>query len=113
MQAAEALGWGSSLVLLLTLGRQVYTQWRSGSVAGVSRWLFVGQLVASTGYTVYSFLLHNWVYVSSNVAILGTALLGEAIDLRNRRAAARRSDAPNRPSTQGGERVQRQPRGAA
>jgi uncharacterized protein with PQ loop repeat len=87
MTTIDLLGWASSFILLLTLIRQVYTQWRSGSVAGVSKWLFVGQLAASTGYTLYSWLLHNWVYVTSNVAILVTALLGEAIYLRNRRRA--------------------------
>jgi uncharacterized protein with PQ loop repeat len=85
----ELIGWASSLILLLTLIRQVYTQWRTGAVAGVSRWLFVGQLAASSGYVFYSWLLHNWVYVSSNVAILVTALTGEAIYLRNRRHCAR------------------------
>jgi uncharacterized protein with PQ loop repeat len=89
MKPIDLLGWTSSLILLLTLIRQVYTQWRSGAIAGVSKWLFVGQITASTGYTVYSFLLHNWVYVTSNVAILLTAFIGEGIYLRNRRAARR------------------------
>lgn len=84
----ELIGWGSSIILLMTLMRQVYTQWRTRATAGVSRWLFVGQLAASTGYIVYSYLLHNWVYVSSNIAILATALLGEGIFLRNRKFAA-------------------------
>jgi MtN3 and saliva related transmembrane protein len=87
----ELLGWGSSFILLATLMRQVYTQWRSGATAGVSKWLFIGQCTASVGYTVYSLLLHNWVYVSSNVAILVTAIVGESLYLRNRRAAARDS----------------------
>ena len=78
MTNADLLGWISSFILLLTLIRQVYVQWKSESVAGVSKWLFVGQLAASTGYTIYSFLLHNWVYVCSNIAILLTALLGGA-----------------------------------
>lgn len=82
----EFLGWGSSLILLATLIRQVYTQWRSRATAGVSKWLFVGQCAASLGYIVYSFLLHNWVYVSSNIAILATAVVGECLLLRNRRA---------------------------
>jgi uncharacterized protein with PQ loop repeat len=85
----DLLGWISSFILLLTLIRQVYVQWKSESVAGVSKWLFVGQLAASTGYTAYSFLLHNWVYVCSNIAILVTAVLGEAMYLRNRRVAER------------------------
>jgi uncharacterized protein with PQ loop repeat len=83
----EVLGWGSSLILLATLIRQVYTQWRSGATEGVSKWLFVGQCAASLGYIAYSFLLHNWVYVSSNIAILVTAIVGEALFLRNRRTA--------------------------
>ena len=87
----ELIGWGSSFILLLTLMRQVYTQWRTRAAAGVSKWLFVGQLAASSGYVVYSLLLHNWVYVSSNIAILATALVGEVIYLRNRRLAARES----------------------
>ncbi len=90
MKNADLLGWISSFILLVTLLRQVYVQWKSESVAGVSKWLFVGQLAASTGYTVYSFLLHNWVYVCSNIAILITALLGEGLYLRNRRVAVRR-----------------------
>ena len=80
----------SSFILLVTLIRQVFVQWKSESVAGVSKWLFVGQLAASTGYTIYSFLLHNWVYVCSNIAILLTAVLGEALYVRNRRLAERR-----------------------
>jgi uncharacterized protein with PQ loop repeat len=90
MKNADLLGWISSFILLVTLLRQVYVQWKSESVAGVSKWLFVGQLAASTGYTIYSFLLHNWVYVCSNIAILLTALLGQGLYLRNRRVAVRR-----------------------
>lgn len=81
----ELIGWASSAVLLLTLMRQVYTQWKTQATEGVSKWLFIGQLAASVGYTVYSFLLHNWVFLSSNIAILCTALVGEAMYLRNRR----------------------------
>jgi MtN3 and saliva related transmembrane protein len=87
----EVLGWCSSIILLATLMRQVYTQWRSCATAGVSKWLFIGQCAASVGYIVYSVLLHNWVYVSSNIAILATAMVGESLFLRNRRAAKRNS----------------------
>ena len=85
----DLIGWGSSLILLFTLIRQVYTQWRSHASAGVSKWLFIGQLAASTGYIVYSYLLHNWVFVSSNIAILITAFVGEFLFVRNRKTAAR------------------------
>ena len=91
----ELLGWSSSAILLTTLMRQVYSQWRSGATAGLSKWLFLGQCTASVGYIVYSFMLNNWVFMSSNVAILLTAVLGETLFLRNRRMAQRdRSSVP-------------------
>ena len=88
----ELIGWISSAILLATLMRQVYTQWKSRSTDGVSKWLFIGQLAASIGYSVYSFLLHNWVFLSSNIAILCTAILGQALYLRNRRWKVGRAD---------------------
>jgi MtN3 and saliva related transmembrane protein len=83
---ATWIGWASSVILLATLIRQAYTQWKSHEVGGVSRWLFVGQVTASVGFTIYSLLLRNWVFASSNIAILMTAIAGEAIYLRNKRA---------------------------
>jgi uncharacterized protein with PQ loop repeat len=67
---------------------QTYTQWKTKAVAGVSRWLFVGQLTASTGYTVYSYLLHNWVFLTSNIVLLLTAIVGEWLYVSNRRRTA-------------------------
>jgi MtN3 and saliva related transmembrane protein len=84
MKAVDLIGWLSSAVLLLTIGRQVFTQWRTRSTAGVSRWLFIGQLTASTGFAIYSYLLHNWVFLVSNLALLVTAVAGEIIYLRNK-----------------------------
>ena len=88
MNDIDVIGWLSAVVLLATLGRQVYTEWRSGSVKGLSRWLFVGQLGASTGFVAYSWLLHNWVFVVTNALILTTAILGELVYLHNRRRQA-------------------------
>jgi MtN3 and saliva related transmembrane protein len=86
VRIADLIGWASSAELLLTIGRQVLTQWRTRSDAGVSRWLFIGQLSASTGFAVYSYLLHNWVFLVSNIALLATGIAGEIIYLRNKRA---------------------------
>jgi MtN3 and saliva related transmembrane protein len=83
--ATDGIGWAAAVVLLATLGRQVYAQWRAGTSVGVSRWLFLGQLSASTGFVIYSWLLANWVFVVTNALILATALLGQWIYLRNRR----------------------------
>lgn len=81
----EAIGWSAAAVLLLTISRQVYTQWRARSTQGLSKWLFTGQLAASTGFVVYSWLLGNWVFVVTNVLILVTAGTGQWVYLRNKR----------------------------
>ncbi|MDQ3493991.1 MAG: SemiSWEET family transporter [Pseudomonadota bacterium] len=85
MQAVDWLGWGASAVLLATLGRQVWVQWRERSTEGLSSWLFVGQLVASSGFALYSWLIGNWIFVLTNIMLLATALLGQWIFRRNRR----------------------------
>jgi uncharacterized protein with PQ loop repeat len=87
MNATNLIGWTSSVVLLSTLIRQVYVQSKTRSSAGLSKWLFLGQVTASLGFTIYSVLLHNWIYVSSNAAILVTALVGEFLYLRNKQSA--------------------------
>jgi uncharacterized protein with PQ loop repeat len=84
----ELIGWSAAAILLATLARQVYSQWKSGAAQGVSRWLFVGQLAASTGFVVYSALLDNWVFVVTNTLILITALVGEWVYLHNKRRKA-------------------------
>jgi MtN3 and saliva related transmembrane protein len=101
----ELLGWMSSFVLVLTIGRQVHRQWRSGHSEGVSIWLFVGQMVASTGFTIYSALVDNWVFVVTNALMLVFAIAGYLIVTSHRRQAARqhagseaqRSQASRRP----------------
>jgi MtN3 and saliva related transmembrane protein len=34
----ELIGWAAAAILVATIGRQVYTQWRAGTTAGVSKW---------------------------------------------------------------------------
>jgi uncharacterized protein with PQ loop repeat len=82
--ATALIGWISSVILLATLLRQVYTQWRSRTAAGVSRWLFIGQLAASSGFALYSWLLGNWVFLVTNIALLATAVAGQLIYLSNK-----------------------------
>ena len=83
----EAVGWVSSLILVLTIAKQVYKQWQEGSSEGVSKWLFVGQMAASLGFTVYSLLVSNWVFVVTNAVMLVNGLLGLLIVLHHRRKA--------------------------
>lgn len=86
----DLIGWAAAAILLATVGRQVYTQWRAGTTAGVSKWLFTGQLAASTGFVIYSWLLGSWVFLTTNALMLVTALAGQLIYQRNRRRSDRR-----------------------
>lgn len=85
----EAVGWASSVILVLTIAKQVYKQWQEGSSEGVSKWLFVGQMAASLGFTVYSWLVSNWVFVVTNSLMLVNGMLGLFIVLHHRRRARR------------------------
>ncbi len=82
--AIEWVGWLAAGILLLTISRQVWTQWRSGTSAGVSRWLFVGQIAASLGFVAYSAAVRDRVFVVTNSLMLVAALLGLWIFWRNR-----------------------------
>lgn len=82
---ADMIGWISTAILVATISRQVYSQWRSKSIQGVSHWLFIGQLAASAGFTVYSFLLDNWVFVFANLFLFLTAVAGQYVYIRNKR----------------------------
>jgi MtN3 and saliva related transmembrane protein len=83
----EALGWASSFVLVLTLGRQVWGQWSSRTSRGVSRWLFIGQFCASTGFLIYSWKLGSAVFVVTNALLMLSAVLGLVILVMHRRRA--------------------------
>ena len=86
---SELIGWISSAILLLTIGSQIYRQWKEGSSKGVSKWLFIGQVAASAGFVVYSVSLKNWVFVFTNGLTLLGALLGVAITLHQKRSTLR------------------------
>ena len=75
----EALGWVSSLVLVITIAKQVHRQWQTGTSKGVSVWLFVGQCAASIGFAVYSWLIHDWVFVVTNSLLALAAFAGIVI----------------------------------
>ena len=81
----NAIGWAASIILIVTLGHQVAKQWREKSSAGVSTWLFVGQMAASVGFTIYSLLVRNWVFAVTNGAMVINALIGYAITVHHKR----------------------------
>jgi len=82
---SEAIGWASSVILVLTIAKQIHKQWQAGTSEGVSKWLFIGQLAASLGFTIYSVLVRNWVFVVTNALMVMNALIGYGITMRQKR----------------------------
>ena len=80
----ELIGWSASVILLITIISQVRKQWRTGSNDGVSKWLFVGQVASSIGFTVYSALTGNWVFIVTNAMLLLSNIAGVYIFFKNR-----------------------------
>ena len=73
---SEIIGWVSSIILFLTVGRQIYRQWQEGTSEGVSIWLFLGQIAASTGFAIYSWLVWNPVFIFTNVLMILNGFVG-------------------------------------
>jgi MtN3 and saliva related transmembrane protein len=85
MNKTELVGWVSSFILVLTISKQIYKQWQEGSSENVSKWLFIGQMAASLGFTIYSWLVANWVFVVTNLLMLINGLIGLGIVLHHRK----------------------------
>lgn len=80
----EVIGWASSFILLATISKQVYKQWKENTSKGVSKWLFIGQIAASTGFVVYSALVGNTVFIFTNSLLTVSAVVGLVISLRQK-----------------------------
>jgi len=77
----EVIGWVSSFILFLTVSRQIYKQWQSGTSEGVSMWLFAGQIAASLEFAIYSYLVWNPVFIFTNVLMILNGIVGFIINL--------------------------------
>jgi uncharacterized protein with PQ loop repeat len=87
----EVIGWLSSFTLVLTIGTQIHAQWKKGTSKGVSPYLFLGQMAASTGFLIYSILLSSWVFIVTNGLMLLGAMVGLALVMVHRRQARGRA----------------------
>ena len=81
----QLLGWSASVILLLTIGSQIFRQWKAGTSKGVSRWLFIGQIAASVGFSAYSFMVGDYVFIATNLLMLLSAVVGLSILVHHRR----------------------------
>ena len=81
----DVLGWTASTILVLTILTQIYRQWQQGSSKGVSKWLFIGQMAASAGFLLYSWLIHDVVFLFTNTMMVLSAAVGLCIVFWHRR----------------------------
>ncbi|MGI8884968.1 MAG: SemiSWEET family transporter [Pyrinomonadaceae bacterium] len=72
----EIIGWASSIILLIVLIKQVHKQWKDSTSEGISSWLFIGQLLASIGFTIYSYSVGNWVFTITNAILTVNNIIG-------------------------------------
>jgi len=78
----EIVGWAASVILLLTLVKQVYKQYRDATSEGISMWLFIGQLAASILFTIYSYKVNNWVFTVTNGLLTINNVIGIVLYFR-------------------------------
>jgi uncharacterized protein with PQ loop repeat len=81
----QLLGWSASAILVLTIASQIFRQYKSGTSKGVSTWLFIGQALASAGFTAYSALVGDKVFIFTNALMLLSAIVGLSLVLHHRR----------------------------
>lgn len=74
-------------MLVATLWRQIWKQWRADDAKAVSTWLFIGQMTASVLFIAYRIALHSWVLVVTNSLVLATAIAGQCMAWMKRRRA--------------------------
>ncbi|QGJ67323.1 hypothetical protein FDU21_05300 [Xanthomonas oryzae pv. oryzae] len=79
MQFVDSVGWLASIVLIATLIRQIYEQWRSDAAQSISRWLFLAQISASVLFVLYRYLVGHAVLIVSNALMLPTGLTGYGV----------------------------------
>jgi uncharacterized protein with PQ loop repeat len=98
----EAIGWISSIILFLTVSRQIYKQWKEGTSEGVSIWLFAGQIAASAGFAIYSWMLWNPVFIFTNTLMVLNGIVGFVISiyLKKRDESAEKSSNEKKNATE-------------
>ncbi|NUP11872.1 MAG: hypothetical protein HOW73_37980 [Polyangiaceae bacterium] len=87
----QVVGYTSSVILLATIVAQLMDQWRSGNSRGISKFLFPGQFVASSGFVVYSALVDDGVFIFTNASLAVAALCGMVLLRRQHRRQRRRA----------------------
>jgi uncharacterized protein with PQ loop repeat len=91
----QIIGFASSFILLLTIGKQVYKQWSDGTSEGVSKFLFLGQITASIGFLIYSIMKNDMVFIVTNALMVVNSLVGITILFHHRRRERKSQETAN------------------
>jgi MtN3 and saliva related transmembrane protein len=75
----QLIGWSASVVLLCTILTQIYRQWQQRMSKGVLPGLFIGEVVASTGFVIYSRMVRDAVFIVTDLLLLVSAVFGLGI----------------------------------
>ena len=86
----DIIGWAASVLVLVTTVGQICKQWKSGTSKGVSPWLFIGNFAAAALFEVYALLIHNLIYMVTNLLMLVASVIGLLILLWHRRRDQRK-----------------------
>ena len=84
METTQIIGWAAVAFLFATMVGQAWKQWRDRVKHGVSKFFFIGQVMASTLFLAYSALLGDKVFVVGNTLVLLAAISGGGILWWNR-----------------------------
>ena len=84
MEIVDWVGWSAVAVLFATMAGQAWKEWRDRVKHGVSRWFFVGQVMASVLFIAYSAMVGSTIFVVGNAMVLLAAIAGGAILAYNR-----------------------------
>lgn len=77
----DLVGWISSALLIVTFGSQTYMQWK-GTSDKHTIVFFVSATLGTAGNLVYSWLVHNTVFVILNAALVVNNSVGLGLLLR-------------------------------
>jgi uncharacterized protein with PQ loop repeat len=75
----DVVGWTASILVVVTLVAQIVKQWKSDTSRGVSPWLFVGEIASAVLFLWYAIMIHNAVYITTNILMAIASCVGLGI----------------------------------
>lgn len=80
----ELVGWAASVLLIITFGSQTYMQWK-GVRGKYTLVFFVSAILGTAGNLIYSWLVHNTVFIVLNAALVVNNSVGLGLALAHQK----------------------------